>query len=57
MAGQFIEKGDQAFDLADLDQALIEYSNALAVMPSNQEARKRMVKVEAAMGNRYADAD
>lgn len=57
MAQQFIEKGDQAFDIADLDQALLEYSNALDVMPSNQEARKRMALVESAMGNRYALAD
>lgn len=57
MASQYIEKGDQAFDIADLDQALIDYSNALAVMPSNQAARKRLIKVEAAMGNRYAEAD
>lgn len=54
LAGEYIAKGDEAFAIADLEQALLEYSNALAVMPSNQEARKRMAKVEAAMGNQYA---
>lgn len=57
LAGEYIKKGDEAFDVGDLDQALLEYSNALAVMPSNQTARDRMATVEAAMGNRYALAD
>ncbi len=56
LAGEFISKGDEAFAIADLEQALIEYSNAIAVMPSNQDARTRMAKVEAAMGNQYAGA-
>jgi len=56
LAGEYLTKGDEAFAIADLEQALLEYSNALAVMPSNQDARKRMAKVEAAMGNQYAQA-
>ena len=54
LAEQYIARGDEAFAVADLDGALVEYSNALSVMPSNQDVRDRMAKVEAAMGNRYA---
>lgn len=54
LAEQYIARGDEAYNLADLDKALVEYSNALSVMPSNQDARDRMAKVETSMGNRYA---
>lgn len=54
LAEEYIKAGDAAFDVADLDGALVEYSNALQVMPSNRDVRDRMARVEAAMGNKYA---
>ena len=54
LADEYIKAGDAAFDVADLEGALVEYSNALQVMPSNQDVRERMARVEAAMGNKYA---
>jgi type II secretory pathway component GspD/PulD (secretin) len=54
LAEEYIKSGDAAFDVANLDGALVEYSNALQVMPSNRDVRDRMARVEAAMGNKYA---
>jgi len=56
LADQYIKVGDADLEKADLEGALANYSNALEVMPSSQEARDRIHKVEALMGNRYAQA-
>ena len=51
-----IEEGDRHFDRAALNEALAAYSEALAIDPSNQTARERIQRVEAAMGEDYAVA-
>lgn len=56
LAEKYISSGDQALAAADLDGALKQFSNALEVMPSSQEARDRLHKVEALMGDRFAQA-
>src|SRR5690349_17064791 len=56
LAAEYIRIGDQALAAADLDGALKQFSNALDVMPSSTEARDRLHKVEALMGNRFAQA-
>ncbi len=56
LAGESIRHGDALLDRADLEGALVAFSEALAVDPSNQEARVRMRKVEAMLGHRYAVA-
>jgi len=57
LAAEYIRIGDQALEQADLEGALKQFSNALDVMPSSQEARDRLHKVEALMGDRFAQAD
>ncbi|HUR28411.1 MAG TPA: hypothetical protein VM509_09505 [Planctomycetota bacterium] len=56
LAAEYIRIGDQALAAADLEGALRQFSNALDVMPSSMEARDRLHKVEALMGNRFAQA-
>lgn len=56
LAEQYIARGDELLDRADLEGALREYSQALEVMPSNEEARQRLRRVEALLGDRYAQA-
>jgi tetratricopeptide (TPR) repeat protein len=54
LAGESIKEGDGLFDRGDLEGALVAYAGALAVDPGNQDARERMQKVEAMLGQRYA---
>ena len=56
LSAEYIKVGDQALAAADLEGALKQFSNALEVMPSSQEARDRLHKVEALMGDRFAQA-
>ena len=56
LAAEYLRVGDADLEKADLEGALANYSNALEVMPSSQEARDRIHKVEALMGNRFAQA-
>ncbi len=56
LAGESIKQGDALLDRADLERALVAYSEAIAVEPSNEVARERMQKVEAMLGHRYAVA-
>ncbi|MCH2106696.1 MAG: hypothetical protein MK291_08655, partial [Planctomycetes bacterium] len=56
LASQFISEGDAQVENAEFEGALISYASALEVDPGNQEARERMLKVEALMGNTYAVA-
>ena len=56
LARQFISEGDMQVENAEFEGALISYASALEVDPGNQEARERMLKVEALMGNTYAVA-
>jgi tetratricopeptide (TPR) repeat protein len=56
LAAQYIARGDELLDSADLQGALEQYSQALDVMPSSQEARDRMRRVQALMGDRFPSA-
>ncbi len=54
LAGATIKEGNMHFERGDLESALVAYAQAIAVDPSNTEARERMQKVEAMLGHRYA---
>ncbi|MCZ6597930.1 MAG: hypothetical protein O7B99_09850 [Planctomycetota bacterium] len=56
LAQQYIEQGDAALERSDFEGALAAYAQALEVMPSSEEARAQMRKVESLMGNRFAQA-
>ena len=56
LARQFISQGDAQVENAEFEGGLISYASALEVDPGNQEARERMLKVEALMGKTYAVA-
>ena len=56
LSGKSIEQGDALLDRADLEGALREYSYAISVDPTNQEAREKFQKVEAMLGDRLAQA-
>ena len=56
LSGEYIKRGDELMDRADLEGALAEYSQALEVMPSSQEARDRIRRVRSLMGDEYQQA-
>jgi len=56
LAGEYIKRGDELVDRADLEGALVEYTQALEVMPSSEEARERVRKVRTLMGDEYSQA-
>jgi len=56
LAQQYIDNGNAALDRADLDAALIAFSNAVDVDPGNADARGRLRQVESLMGDRFAVA-
>ena len=53
---QSVKKGNELLDRGDLEGAISEYANALAVDPSSEEARERLRHVQALSGDRYAQA-
>jgi len=56
LSNAYVERGDRALDQADLDEALLQYSQAIDVMPSNANAREKLRRVEGLMGDSYAGA-
>ena len=56
LAAEYIARGDELLERADLEGALSSYSQALEVMPSNAQAKDGLAKVEALMGDRFATA-
>jgi len=56
LAQQYIERGDELYERADLEGALREYAQAIEVMPSNEAARDKLRQVQSLMGDRYAQA-
>ncbi len=54
LASDYIENGNALLDRGDLEGALQHYATALEVMPTNQEARDALRRVEALMGDRFA---
>jgi type II secretory pathway component GspD/PulD (secretin) len=56
LSGQYIQQGDALLEQADLQGALTQYSQALEVDPDNQEARERMRRVQALMGEGFGGA-
>ncbi len=56
LAGAYIERGDELMERADLEGALVEYSQALEVMPSSETARQRIRRVRALLGDEYSQA-
>jgi type II secretory pathway component GspD/PulD (secretin) len=51
LAAQFIALGDQSFDRGDLQDARYQYAEALEVQPSNEEARQKLNRVLALLGD------
>jgi type II secretory pathway component GspD/PulD (secretin) len=56
LAQQFIQQGDALFERADLQGALEAYSQALEVAPSNEDAREKLGRVRALMGDEFGTA-
>ncbi|MCE9593516.1 MAG: hypothetical protein K8S98_04920 [Planctomycetes bacterium] len=56
VSAQYIAAGDRLLDLADLNGALEQYSQALDVMPSSEAAREKIRKVQVLMGTSFAEA-
>ncbi len=57
LADKYIAEGAAHLDRADFASALAAYAQALEVMPSNEEARAGMRKVQSLMGDEYAQAE
>lgn len=56
LASESVKLGHKLVEQGDLEGALREFSNALEVDPSNQDARKGMQEVKSLMGDRFAEA-
>ncbi len=56
LAEQYIARGDELLDRADLQGALEAYAQALEVNPSSADARAKLRRVEALMGDAFASA-
>jgi type II secretory pathway component GspD/PulD (secretin) len=56
LSAQYLAAGDRLLDLADLNGALEQYSQALDVMPSSEAARDKIRKVQVLMGANFAEA-
>jgi len=56
LAEQYIRLGDERLDRADLEGALREYAQALEVMPGNEEAQSGLRRVQALLGDDFAQA-
>jgi type II secretory pathway component GspD/PulD (secretin) len=56
LSKQYIAVGDQLRDQTDLPGALREYSKALEVNPSSHDARDRINRIQALMGEKFATA-
>lgn len=54
LVGEYLAQGERALDRADLQEALVAYSNALQLDPGNQTAREKLQRIESMMGDRYA---
>jgi Flp pilus assembly secretin CpaC/tetratricopeptide (TPR) repeat protein len=54
LAAEYIRIGDQKRDAGDLGAAVAEYSRALEVHPASREARERLGRMQALLGDRYA---
>ena len=46
LAGEYLQQGDALLDRADLNGALLAYSSALEIDPTNTEARDKLRRVE-----------
>lgn len=56
LSESYVAQGDKLLDLADLNGALEQYAQALAVMPTSDVARQKIRKVQVLMGDSYAEA-
>ncbi|MEM7306526.1 MAG: hypothetical protein AAF682_07645 [Planctomycetota bacterium] len=56
LAERYIADGNEHLDRADFESALHSFAQALEVMPSNEEARAGLRKVESLMGDGFAQA-
>ena len=56
LAEQYIRLGDERLDRADLEGALREYAQALEVMPGNEQAQAGLRRVQALLGDDFAQA-
>ncbi len=53
LSAQYIKIGDEKRDAGDLGAALAQYSNALEVNPTSRDARDRLSRLQALLGDRY----
>ncbi len=56
LSQQYIQQGDALLEQADLQGALAQYAQALEVAPGSEEARSRMRRVQALMGESFPQA-
>jgi len=56
LASEYLRRGDELLDQGDLQGALQQYSDALEVQPTSAEARERLERVQAMMGEGFAQA-
>lgn len=54
LAAEYLRIGDSKRDAGDLAAAVAEYSRALEVHPASREARERLGRMQALLGDRYA---
>ncbi len=57
LSAEYVQRGQAALERADMPAALKQFSAAMDLMPSNQEARAGVRRVQALMGNGYAQAE
>lgn len=56
LLGEYLRIGDERLDQSDFEGALTAYSQALDIDPGSDEARERMRRVQALMGDEFAGA-
>ena len=56
LSAEYVARGDELLQRADLEGALSMYSQALDVMPANAQAKEGLTRVQALMGDRFATA-
>jgi tetratricopeptide (TPR) repeat protein len=56
LSAEYVARGDELMQRADLEGALSMYSQALEVMPTNAQAKDGLARVQSLMGDRFATA-
>lgn len=53
---EYLRRGEEELSRADLEAALVSFSTALTLDPSSEKARELLTRIEAMMGDRYAES-